>query len=191
MSFDAEARKDAVLADESSADIVERTNAIVEPTALNLVFSGQGLSFHGFSTNAFAVRYKNVTYLRFADDMGNQGVLVIDYIDDNQRDGSDRETSQESVTGLSSVCTNGLQEYLDKQGVTLSELIGTARYFPRSCDSMPVVLGIVPAGHTLQVHRYAVSHSSAAARASANSSSVIYLPLIWLRKGSSSGRIDS
>lgn len=120
VSFDAEARKDAVLADDSSADIVERTDAIVEPTALNLVFSGQGLSFHGFSTNAFAVRYKNVTYLRFADDMGNQGVLVIDYIDDNPRDGSGRETSQQSVSGLSSVCTNGLQEYLDKQGVTLA-----------------------------------------------------------------------
>lgn len=119
-SFDAVARKDAVLADQSSADVVERANVIVEPTALNLVFSGQGISFHGFATRAFAVSYKNVTYLRFADDMGNQGVLVVDYIDENQPDSSDREASQESVSGLSSACTNGLQEYLDKQGITLA-----------------------------------------------------------------------
>lgn len=119
VSFDAVTRKDAVLAD-SSADVVERTNAIVEPTALNLVFSGQGLSFHGFTTSAFAVRYKNVTYLRFTDDTGNPGALVIDYIDENKSDGSDKETSQESVTGLSSTCTNGLQEYLGQQGVTLA-----------------------------------------------------------------------
>ena len=120
VSFDAVARKDAVLADASSADIVERAHIIVAPTALNLVFSSQGVSFHGFSTRAFAVGYKNVTYLRFADDTGNQGALVIDYVDDRQGDGADREANQESVTGLSSTCTNGLQEYLDKQGVTLA-----------------------------------------------------------------------
>ena len=120
VSFDAMARKDAVLADASSADIVERAHAIVDPTALSLVFSSQGVSFHGFSTSAFAVRYKNVTYLRFADDTGNKGALVIDYIDDRQASGADREANQESITGLSSTCTNGLQEYLDKQGVTLA-----------------------------------------------------------------------
>lgn len=119
-SFDAVARKDAALADESTADIVERATAIVEPATLNLVFSSQGVSFHGFSTRAFAVNYKNVTYLRFADETGHQGALVIDYIDDHQRDGSDREASQESVAGLSMSCTDGLQEYLNKQGVTLA-----------------------------------------------------------------------
>jgi len=62
----------------------------------------------------------DVTYLRFADDTGNQGALVIDYVDDRQGDDSDRAANQESVTGLSSTCTNGLQEYLDKQGVTLA-----------------------------------------------------------------------
>ena len=120
VSFDAESRKDAVLADGSKADVVERANAIVEPSAISLVFSGQGLSFHGFDTSAFAVGYKDVTYLRFADEAGDQGALVIDYLDESQATDSAKETRQESVTGLSPTCTDGLQEYLSKQGVTLS-----------------------------------------------------------------------
>lgn len=120
VSFDAAARKDAVMADESSADIVERASAIIEPMALNLVFSSQGISFYGFSASAFFVGYKNVTYLRIAEDTGNQEALVIDYIDEGLSAGADREASQESVTGLSSSCKKGLQEYLATQGVALA-----------------------------------------------------------------------
>ena len=120
VSFDAAARKDAVLADDRSADIVERASAIVGPTALNLVFSRQGISFYGFTANDFFVSYKNVTYLRIAEGTGNQDALVIDYIGEDLRDGADRQASQESVTGLSSSCKTGLQEYLATQGVALA-----------------------------------------------------------------------
>ena len=120
VSFDSVSRRDAVLADGSEADVIERTHAIVEPSALSLVFSGQGLSFHGFGTSAFAVSYKNVTYLRFADEAGDPGALVIDYLDESRSSVSNKETRQEAVTGLSPTCTDGLQEYLAKQGVTLS-----------------------------------------------------------------------
>jgi hypothetical protein len=84
------------------------------------VFSSQGISFYGFTANDFFVTYKNVTYLRIAEGTGNQDALVIDYIGEDLRDGADRQASQESVTGLSSSCKTGLQEYLATQGVALA-----------------------------------------------------------------------
>ena len=117
VSSGAVARRDAVLAEGESASIVERTNAIIEPTEIKVVFTNQGVSFHGFSANAFSVSYKNVTYLRLEDRDGNKDTLVIDFIE--SRD-SGKETIEQGVSGLSAACIDGLQDFLAGQGVSLS-----------------------------------------------------------------------
>lgn len=111
------AKRDAVMAEGESADIVQRANAIIEPTEIKVVFTNQGLSFHGFSASPFSVSYKDVTYLRLEDRDGNRDTLVIDFLE--SRD-SGKETIEQGVSGLSSACIDGLQDFLAAQGVTLS-----------------------------------------------------------------------
>jgi len=120
VSYDGAAKRDAILADPSSEGIVKRANAILEPTEIKLVFTHQGVSFHGFSPSALAVDYKNVTYLRMEDRDGNPNTLVIDYIRTGDRGDSEKETTEQGVSGLSPACIDGLQDYLAGQGVTLS-----------------------------------------------------------------------
>jgi len=117
VSNEAVAKREAVLAKGDSAEVVERANAILYPTEIKVVFTNQGVSFHGFMASALAVNYKDVTYLRLEDRDGNKDTLVIDYAEKSE---SGKETTEQGVSGLSSSCIDGLQEYLADQGVTLS-----------------------------------------------------------------------
>lgn len=117
VSADAVVRRDAALTDGAYAGVVKRTNAIIEPTELKLVFTSAGVSFHGFSASPISVSYKDVTYLRLEDRDGNKDTLVIDFVESSD---SGKETVEQGVSGLSSSCIDGLQNFLAAQGVTLS-----------------------------------------------------------------------
>jgi hypothetical protein len=117
VSDKAVARRDAVLTDGQSAEVVKRTNAIIEPTELKVVFTSANVSFHGFSASPFSVSYKDVTYLRLEDRDGNKDTLVIDFVESSD---AGKETIEQGVSGLSSACIDGLQNFLAAQGVTLS-----------------------------------------------------------------------
>jgi hypothetical protein len=117
ISSGAVAKRDAILAEGKSAGIVKRASAIIQATEIKVVFTNQGVSFHGFSASPFSVSYKDVTYLRLEDRDGNRDTLVIDFIE--SRD-TRKETIEQGVSGLSAACIDGLQDFLAGQGVTLS-----------------------------------------------------------------------